>query len=112
VSRTPNEIRADIAAVQKEMAPLHEKLIRLDDELKQCFLDNCGIKVGEWIMAHRGSGQPELAIVREINHFSLSKPWLTVSFKKKDGTWADRKRNVYSYWEKIAMAAKGADHVD
>ncbi len=102
MSRTEKEISADIAGVEAKMAPLEKERSKLRAELYQFRMDNCGVKVGEIIVAQSRGPEPKKceAIVREIEHIEWGKPWLKVSFRKQNGEWASRKNSVYEHWEK------------
>jgi hypothetical protein len=103
--RTQTEINADLTALTAQMAPLREKVHRLEAELHDLRLKECGIAVGDVIMARPpglGTDVPQEAIVRSIDIRFGGKPWLSASFKKKNGEWADRINNVYEHWEKKA----------
>ena len=63
-----------------------------------------GTEPGDIVMARPpGLGPPDLqeAIVRGVDP-RFSPPWLTVSFRKKNGEWADRENSAYGRWEKKA----------
>jgi hypothetical protein len=71
--------------------------------LTQVRLEACGVSIGDVVIAQAPGGCSFIdAIVREISRLEWGKPWLVVSFKKKNGEWADRKNNVYTAWEKKA----------
>jgi hypothetical protein len=95
MSRLPRDIEEDIRIAR-------DRLALLTAELESVLVENCGVKVGEIVMARPpGLGPPDLqeAIVRSVDP-RFSPPWLTVSFRKKDGQWADRENNAYGRWEK------------
>jgi hypothetical protein len=98
--RQPREIEEDIRITRT-------RLSLFEAELKSVLIENCGVKVGDVIMARPpvfGPSALQEAIVRSIDvrssNISLSPPWLAVSFKKKNGEWAGRKNNVYTAWQK------------
>jgi len=95
------EIEKDIAAVTSKIQPLVIERHRLEKELDGARLEVCGVAIGEVVSAQAPGGSSFIdAIVREIGHLERGKPWLAVSFKKKNGEWADRKNNVYAAWQK------------
>lgn len=102
MSRTEVEIEADIERVNAEIIPLRDKLGRLQYELHAFRLANCGVKVGEIVLAKdpRFGNKESEAIVREIQYISHGTAWLKVSFRKKDGTWAKWVNTVYEHWKK------------
>lgn len=106
MARKHTEIEKDIKATERLIAPLQKRLSALNKELHESLLAECDIKPGDVVMTKRpgqsSDNEPEEAIVREVDiqFAGREKPWLVVSFRKKDGQWADRRSNTYSYWEK------------
>lgn len=103
--RTRVEVNADLAALTAQMEPLHKRARVLEAELHDLRLKECGVAVGDIVMARPpglGSCAYQEALIRSIDlRFGENdKPWLTVSFRKKNGEWADRENNVYKNWEK------------
>lgn len=92
MSRTRDEIEQDIKRVSLELSTLN-------GELRKFQIDHCGVSVGEVVIANAAGLVRSEAIVREIDA-RWNPPWLVVSFRKRDGSWSNRKCNAYSQWEK------------
>lgn len=78
------------------------RLRELKAERELAVQERYGVRPGDVVIAQKGYGPErthEEATVVSVDAHWRSKPWLTVRFRRKDGSWSLQDRNVYEHWE-------------
>ena len=89
---------AHIQELTRKVEHARHVLYAAELELKEARVVAAGIKIDD-IVLHNN-------IEHKVTHinatYDLQKPWLRGRYRRKDGSWSNHERHLYTQWEKKA----------